>query len=330
MKPALKIGLLLLVASACASLPVRPPQEPFDAQGHRGARGLLPENTLPAFRRALELGVTTLELDVGLTADDVLVATHNRRISGKLCLGAGGERLPQEGARVRDLSLAEIRELDCGSLNPDRGSFPEPPRRNLPGTPIPTLDEVFDLAAELDPEVRFNIEIKHDPTVDDTAPLPEMVAALVERIAARGLIERATVQCFDWRALELVKGLEPRLTTAALLSPETLRGPGGSASPWLNGLSLDDAGGTSVGLLTAARRHVDLFSPYWRQVLPGAYGYLGSTVEEIQQAGFPVVPWTVNPPERMEKLLDQGVDGLITDYPDRLLEILEARGIEVL
>ncbi len=325
----LAIVASLVVGLACAAGESRPPLEPFDAQGHRGARGLLPENTLPAFRRALELGVSTLELDTGVTADGVVVVSHNPRLSGEICLGPDGERLPDEhGPLIRDLALAEIRRFDCGSINPDPDRFPEPPRRNLPGTPVPTLAEVFDLAAELDPEVRFNIELKVDPSVDDTVPLERFVAILVDLVVERRLVERTTIQCFDWRALELVREHHPELTTVALLSPETLGG--GGASPWLNGLSLDAGGGDAVGLLAGARDYVDLFSPYWRQVTPGAWGYLDSTVEEIQAAGFPVVPWTVNEPRRIEKTLDLGVDGLISDYPDRLLEILRRRGVGVL
>ncbi len=319
---------LLILGLACASTPPRPPREPFDAQGHRGARGLLPENTLPAFRKALELGVSTLELDTGVTADGVVVVSHNRRLSAEICLGPDGERLPEEGGPLlRDLTLDEVRFYDCGSLNPSPRRFPEPPRRNLRGLPIPTLAEVFDLAAELDPGVRFNIEMKVDPTVDETVPLEEFVIRLLDLVGERGLEERVTIQCFDWRGLELVKARRPDLTTAALLSPETVDG---EPSPWLNGLSLAGGGGTALGLLEGARDYVDVFSPYWRQVTPGAWGYLDSTVEEIQAAGFPVIPWTVNSPRRIEKTLDLGVDGLISDYPDRLLEILRRRGVEIL
>ena len=320
---------LLILGLACASTPPRPPREPFDAQGHRGARGLLPENTLPAFRKALELGVSTLELDTGVTADGVIVVSHNRRLSAEICLGPDGERLPEEGGPLlRELTLAQVRRYDCGSLNPSRRRFPEPPRRNLSGTPVPTLAEVFDLANELDPAVRFNIEMKVDPTVDETVPLEEFVARLLDLVGERGLEARVIVQCFDWRGLELVKAGRPEVTTAALLSPETL--DGGGRSPWLNGLSLDDAGGTALGLLAGARAYVDVFSPYWRQITPGAWGYLDSTVEEIQAAGFPVIPWTVNSSRRIEETLDLGVDGLISDYPDRLLEILSRRGVEIL
>ncbi|MFQ5349512.1 MAG: glycerophosphodiester phosphodiesterase family protein [Thermoanaerobaculia bacterium] len=329
MRSSVGAAAILLLGLACAGSAPRAPREPFDAQGHRGARGLLPENTLPAFRRALELGVSTLELDTGVTADGVIVVSHNRRLSGEICLGPAGERLAnEEGPLIRDLTLAEVRRFDCGSLNPSRRRFPEPPRQNLPGTPVPTLAEVFELADDLDPKVRLNIEMKVDPTVDETLPLEQFAAAMVDLVVEHGVVERAIIQCFDWRGLELVKSRRPELTTAALLSPETL--DGGGPSPWLNGLSLDAAGGTSLDLVAGARGYVDIFSPYWRQVTPGAWGYLDSTVEEIQAAGFPVVPWTVNSAERIEGTLDLGVDGLISDYPDRLLEILRRRGIRVL
>ena len=323
--------LALFLATACASVPPRSPRQPFDAQGHRGARGLLPENTLPGFRRALELGVSTLEIDTGVTADGVVIVSHDRRVSGSICLGPDGERLPDSGGPlIRDLTLAELKRYDCGSLNPSRRRFPEPPRRNLPGTPLPTLAEVFDLAAQLDPLVRFNVEIKVHPTLDETVPVERFVELLVELIAERALADRVTVQCFDWRAVELVKRRLPALRTAVLLSPKTVRGEGGAPSPWLNGLSIDDGGGTIVELLERAREYTDVFSPNWRLVTPGAHGYLGTTVEEIQTAGFPVVPWTVNSRRRMEKVLDLGVDGLITDYPDRLLAALRRRGVDAL
>ena len=321
---------LLIVGLASTAGETRVPRQPFDAQGHRGARGLLPENTLPGFRRALELGVSTLEIDTGVTADGVVIVSHNRRLSAAICLGPDGARLPEEGGPLfRDLTLAEVREFDCGSLNPSARQFPEPPRRNLPGTLVPTLGEVFDLAAELDPEARFNIEMKVDPTVDETVPLEQFVATLVDLIVERDLVERATIQCFDWQALELVRRRLPKLATAALLSPDTVDG-GGGGSPWLNGLSLDEGGGTALDLLEGARAYVDVFSPYWRQVTPGARGYLDSTVEQIQAAGFAVIPWTVNSARRIEQVLDLGVDGLISDYPNVLLEILRRRGVEVL
>ena len=315
--------LLLLAAAACSGLQAAgTTREPFDVQGHRGARGLLPENTLPAFERALELGVSTLELDLGVTRDREVVVSHDSRINPKICRRADGTTILAP-TLLRELSLAEAQTLDCGGLNPDRRRFPEPPRRNVAGARIPTLGQVFDLAAAARDRVRFNIEIKVDPTADDTVPLEEFVALVVGLVHERSLGSRVTIQSFDWRALELVKRHAPDLETAALLAPDTLE------PEWLNGVDPGAAGGTALGLLRSASIYVDVFSPYWRLVLPGSPVYLGSTVREIQAAGFPVVPWTVNSRRRMKKMLALGVDGLITDYPDVLIALLEEEGVGI-
>ena len=301
-----------------------------DVQGHRGCRGLLPENTLPAFRRALEL-------DLGVSADGVVVVSHDRWIDPAKCLDVQGRRLPGErGPLLKDLSLEEIRAYDCGSLNPDPRSFPEPPREHRPGAWIPTLQEVFDLVeAQGDQVTRFNVETKVLPSAPggepETVPLESFAAAVVEVVAANGLEERVTVQSFDWRVLELVRNRSPGIETSALLARDTLRRFRGRPSPWLNGidpatLGSGRRGRRPVALLEAAREYVDVFSPHWRLVVPRSGAFLGSSVAEIQVAGFPVLPWTVNRRREMEQLLALGVDGLISDYPDRLREVVEARG----
>jgi glycerophosphoryl diester phosphodiesterase len=315
---------MLISLAACSGLThLDGVRQPFDVQGHRGARGLLPENTLPAFERALELGVSTLELDVGVTRDRQVVVSHERHVNPQLCRRVDGTAILAPPL-IREITLAELQALDCGGLNPDPARFPEPPRRNLPGTRIPTLREVFRLAADFgDAEVRFNIETKIDPTVDDTVPIEEFVALVVGVVEEAGMVSRVTVQSFAWRTLELVKRHNPALETAALLASDTL------APEWLNGIDPKTAGGTSLDLLRAARAYVDLYSPDWRLIAPGGPGYLGSRVEEIQAAGFRVVPWTVNSRRRMEKLIGLGVDGLITDRPDVLIALLEEHGITV-
>ena len=316
--------LMLISLTACAGLTsLDDARQPFDAQGHRGARGLYPENTLPAFERALELGVSTLELDLGVTRDRQVVVSHDRRVNPEVCRHRDGTPILAPPL-LREVTLAELQSLDCGGLNPDPGRFPEPPRRNLPGTRVPTLREVFQLAADFgDEEVRFNVETKIDPTIDDTVPIEEFVALVVDVVEDSGMSSRVTVQSFAWRALAMVKRRNPDLETAALLASDT-RTPA-----WLNGIDPKIAGGTSLDLLRAASAYVDLYSPHWRLIAPGSPAYLGSRVEEIQTAGFPVVPWTVNSKRRMEKVIGLGVDGLITDYPDVLLALLEERGIAV-
>ncbi|MCP3960573.1 MAG: glycerophosphodiester phosphodiesterase [bacterium] len=315
------LAVLTVMACAAAPMPDEMTRRPFDVQGHRGARGLLPENTLEAFERALELGVSTLELDLGVTRDRQVVVSHDRRINPKLCRHADGTPIT-DPPLLRDVTLSEVQAYDCGGLNPDRDHFPEPPRRNVAGARIPTLAEVFELAAATgDGEIRFNVETKIDPTVDDTVPLEDFVALVIGIVRQHDIGERVTVQSFEWRALELVKAEDPTLETVALLSPETLD------PAWLNGL---DPGSGPLGLLRAARSYVDVFSPYWRMVAPGSPQYRDSSVEEIQAAGFPVVPWTVNRRRQMEKMLALGVDGLITDYPDVLVDLLREQGVPIL
>ena len=314
--------------------PAPPIAQPFDVQGHRGARGLLPENTLEAFREALELGVSTLELDLGMTGDGVVVVSHDPYINGAICRSPDGRRIRGRGPLLKDLTLAQVQAYDCGSLNPSRRRFPEPPRRNVPGARIPTLAEVFRLTRVFgDEAVQFNIETKIHPELPTTLPMETFVDAVVAVVREHGMEDRVILQSFDWRSLRRGKALEPRLRTAALLTPDTLRGAAGGPSPWLDGCDLDAAGGTSLGLLEAIRKDgdfVDIFSPDWVLINPRSHHFLGSTVVEIQAAGFPVIPWTLNASRDLERALDLGVAGIITDYPDRLLEILHRRGVPVL
>ncbi|MGE4652654.1 MAG: glycerophosphodiester phosphodiesterase family protein [Myxococcota bacterium] len=302
---------------ACSQAPPTP--RAIDVQGHRGARGLLPENTLPGFRHAMALGVTTLELDVAMTRDGVVVVSHDPVISSRVCLDPRGRRIEEgEGPAIDSLSYTALRAYDCGSLNPDPARFPEPPRRNLPGTLMPPLEQVLALAAE-DPGLRFNVEIKTRPGGGAGPPLERFVPAVLAEIRAQGLVDRSTLQCFDWRALQIAKRLEPRLRTVALLAPDTL------TPEWLAGLDPGEPPDV-LALLRGADAYVDDFSPEWRMLFrhgPGA-----RSVAELQAAGFAVIPWTVNAREDMSRLLDAGVDGIISDYPDRLLAELHERGWE--
>lgn len=286
-------------------------------QGHRGARGLLPENTLPAFQRALELGVSTLELDLGMTRDGVVVVSHDPFVSGEICLAPGGRRIvADQRPALYALSYEEVRGYDCGSLNPSPERFPEPPRRNLPGTPMPALREVLALGTR-NPGLRFNVEIKTRPDREGTAPLEVFVPAVIAELRAQRLVERSSLQSFDWRALQIAKRLEPHLRTSALLAPDTL------SPQWLAGLDLGDPPDL-VALLRSAKPFVDVFSPYWRMLSPP--GPAGISVDDVHAVGLRVIPWTVNAREDMARLLDAGVDGIISDYPDRLLAEVKARG----
>ncbi|UBF24797.1 hypothetical protein K9N68_24515 [Kovacikia minuta CCNUW1] len=230
----------------------------FDVQGHRGARGLRPENTLAAFKYAIGLGVTTLELDTGISADGVLVVCHDPVINPLLCLSGRGERLPDKAQyRLKDLTVAEIQSFDCGSLNPDPIRFPA--QMSVPGARIPTLQQVFDLGEAQNPLIRYNIESKINPLRPWETASPEMFAEkLVGLIEQNHLTSRATIQSFDWRVLKQVKRLNSDIQTSALVlhsqTSSTLEGFVG-ASPFLAGLDFSDHQGKYDGVITVNRFH---------------------------------------------------------------------------
>ncbi len=278
-------GALLLVAEASAQVLVH---------GHRGARGEYPENTLPGFRHALEIGVDVLELDLAVSRDDVLVINHDLTVNHTLC-----EKDQQPIAAdqaVRSLSWEELRQFDCGSLANPR--FPE--QKQVPGTPMPRLEELFQLVADsplpVAKTVHFNIETKIDPRNPALTPEPEHYARLlVAAITRAGLRERAIVQSFDHRTLKWVKRLDPDIRVSQL----TFR---------------------NYVDLVAAVRGIDgeYLSPDWESLT-------AEIVQDMHAAGIRVAPWTANTEASWQRLVDLDVDEIITDYPTRLLAWLRER-----
>lgn len=295
---------------------------PIDVQGHRGARGLRPENTLAGFAYAIELGVVTLEMDTGISKDGVLVVCHDPYINSSLCLDCRGDRLSDSSRLlIKDLTVAAIQSYDCGRLNPDPTRFPN--QQAVPGSKIPTLQEVFDLAEATNPRIRYNIESKVNPLKPDETASPAVFAEkLVSIINRNNLVERATIQSFDWRVLQTVKQLNPLIQTVALVlhnsTKSTLKGLDGR-SQFLANFQLNDF--RDVTELLQATGFVDLYSPNFETLLPDSPEFL-QPLNDFQQAGFPVIPWTVNDPAIMQKFIDWRIDGLITDFPDILLNLL--------
>ena len=305
----------------------------LDIQGHRGARGLFPENTLVGFRKTIEMGVTTLELDLNLSKDLGLIVYHDPYINQNLCLDANGDSIATDmlgyGPLISNLTLKEIKTFDCGSLNPDVLRFPQPPRKNIPGEKIPILQEVFDLLAEYpEKNIWLNIEIKISPEFQLTAPIDVFVKAVVQVINHNSAANKVNIQSFDWQVLESVKIQAPYIKTAALLGQFTFKSINDSVpSPWLNGIHFEKSGSTALTMLKKAENYIDIFSPSWRLIMPEDSLFLGNTVNELKNNGFPVIPWTINRTKTMEKVILQGVDGIITDYPDSLLMVMKKMGI---
>ncbi len=309
-------------AFAALGLIVAAGNPPFDLQGHRGARGLAPENAIAGFRRALEVGVTTLEMDAAVTRDGVVVLSHDPLLSGDLARDAAGRWITTRPA-IRSLDLAELHAYDVGRLRPGSDAtahFPE--QRAVDGERIPTLAAVLELASAA-PRMRFNVETKIDPRHPDRSPGPEEFAeAVIAVLEASRVIERSRLQSFDWRTLRHAKRLAPRLELSCL----TVEGPGENnienrrqgAPLHLAGLDVDEYGGSVPRLVEAAGCGV--WSPRLSDLTP-------SRLAEAHDLGLRVVPWTVNDDTEMRQLIELGVDGLISDYPDRLRGVLVSLGM---
>jgi glycerophosphoryl diester phosphodiesterase len=301
----------------------RLPAIAFDLQGHRGARGLAPENTIESFSTALAIGVTTLELDVGMTRDGVVVVHHDERLNPDITRGADGAFLSQPGPAIYSLTLEELKRYDVGRLKPGTAyaaSLPE--QRPQDGARIPTLAEVFTLARRAD-HIRFNIETKLTPRSGADVPEPELFAkAVAVAVREAGLAERVSVQSFDWRILYVLRGVEPDIIRGGLTSEQpdydTIQRGKPGASPWTAGLDVDEFGGSVPRLVAAADCRV--WSPAFADL----------TSERIAEAGalgIRVIPWIVNEPDQMHRLVRMGVAGIITDYPDRLRRVLAANNV---
>ncbi len=308
----------LLIALGAAAQPAAPAS--FDLQGHRGARGLAPENTLPAFERALALGVDTLELDIGVTADGVVVVAHDPYLNPAITRDASGQWLAgPRGPLLKSLTLAQLQAYDVGRIQPETpyaGTFATQQGRD--GTRVPTLAQVFALVKERGAPVRFNIETKINPHAPGDTVAPEaMVQALLAVVREHGMQQRVAIQSFDWRTLQLVQKAEPAIPTVYLTNESAGANNNMRDGSWNAGLRLADHG-TVPKMVKAAGGAV------WA---PNQGAVTAERVKEAQALGLKVVPWTVNNPADMERLLGWGVDGIITDYPDRLRAVLAKRGM---
>jgi glycerophosphoryl diester phosphodiesterase len=297
----------------------------FDAQGHRGARGLAPENTLAGFARALSVGVDTLELDVGVSRDGVVVVSHNPRLEPDVTRDEHGNWLDETGPAIHALTLAELKTFDVGRLKPGtpyQGEFPE--QAAADGARIPTLIEVLDLIRRSgNDRVRLNIETKLRPMEPDLTLSPQdFMSALLGVLHERGFDGRFTIQSFDWRTLResqrQAKGVPTSYLTVRQVWFDTMELDQPGPSPWTDGYDIDDFGGSIPDMIKAAGG--TFWSSYFREITPG-------DVERAHELGLQIKVWTVNEPGDMETMIDMGVDGIITDYPDRLRRVLEKLGM---
>ncbi len=294
-----------------------------EIQGHRGARGLAPENTLAGFARALDIGVDTLELDVALTRDGVVVVHHDPTLNPDTTRDPTGAWVsPDERVPVMSLTLEALRRYDVGAARP--GSpvarrFPE--QVPAPGARIPTLAEVIDLARRAG--VRLNVEVKSRPVTPALTPPPQPFAdAVVTVLREAGMEQHAAIQSFDWRVPAQVQRTAPAIAIGHLSQQhgdgDTIGGGGHGPSPWTAGLDADAFDGSVPRMVRAAGG---------RTWLPDYRDLDAARLAEARALGLRVVVWTVNAPQDMDRMLALGVDGIITDYPDRAREALARAGL---
>jgi glycerophosphoryl diester phosphodiesterase len=311
----------LTVALALFALPALG----LDLQGHRGARGLLPENTLASFERALQLGVTTLELDIAITSDGVLVIHHDQTLNPDITRDASGRFLEQRGPALHALTWAQVQTYDVGRIKPGT-EYARQFADQVPvdGTRIPRLSDLFDLVKRSgNDKVRFAIETKLNPEKPtETLPPEPFARAVVEEIRKAGMAARSQILSFDWRTLQVVQKIAPEIPTVYLSVQRRFDNigatqPGGS--PWTGGFQYGQHGSVPKMIKAAGGK---FWSAYFGDLTP-------ELVKEAQGLGLKVLAWTVNDPAVMDKTLGMGVDGLITDRPDLARKVIEARGIQL-
>ena len=316
----------MAVAAALATAAVADPATvaAFDLQAHRGGRGLFPENTLAAFRGALAIGVTTLEADLAVTRDGVLVVSHDPALDADKVRGPDGRWVSAPTPLIRSLTLAELKRYELGRLNPaSRYASNWPLQRPQDGERFPTLAELFLLASGRTTPVRFNVETKITPTAPaDTVDAETFARLVVDEVQRMGMADRVTVQSFDWRTLVEVRRIAPGIETACLTiesrDMDTVKADASGASPWHAGLKRESYGNGLPRLVKAAG--CGTWSMFWRNLTR-------EQVEEARALALKVLPWTVNDAADMARLIDWKVDGIITDYPDRLRDVMKEKGL---
>ncbi|CAM3829544.1 glycerophosphodiester phosphodiesterase [Tsukamurella ocularis] len=313
---ALAAAAAVALGGGAVAAPVQAaPSGSFDLQSHRGGRGEHTEESLYGFARSLELGVTTLELDVVLTKDEVPLIWHDPTVQADKCADTapanpGDRQFPYVGKTVHDLTYAQVQTLTCAKK---LAEFPA--AKVVEGNRIATLPQLFDLVAQYRGNtVRFNIETKIEAEDRSKSAEPAAFVAQILGAARRaGVLDRIAVQSFDWRSLPLVRAQAPTVPLVALYDATTWK----EGSAWLGPVDYEQSGGDVVRAVKAAG--FDVLSPDYELSDE-------KTVAAARASGLKVVPWTVNDEKEMRAQLALGVDGIITDYPTRLRGVLAAEG----
>jgi glycerophosphoryl diester phosphodiesterase len=284
--------------------------------GHRGARGLFPENTLEGFRRAVTLGVRAFELDAGMTADGVVVVSHDLALNPAITRDAEGRFLPGPTPLLHHLSFAATQTYDVGRIRPaSRYRLAHRAQKPIDGARIPTLEQVL----RATPQASFIIELKTDPRHPDwTVPPAELADAVLAVVDAAGAAGRVIVESFDWRGPRHIRRVRPEIKTAWLTREETTR----DAALWWDGETPARHGGSIPAAVAEQGGPGTVWAPAFETLTR-------ELVAEAHDLGQRVIPWTVNRRAAIRRLVTWGVDGLITDRPDAAFAVVPGQSVRL-
>lgn len=322
-----RVAAVLAATLALASCGDKEPAS-FDLQAHRGGRGETTEESLRAFTKALELGVSTLELDIVISKDRKPMVWHDPVIDPAKCsdtapVAPGDAQFPYVGKLVKDLTSEQLHTLDCGKMLKD---FPQ--AEVVKNDKIALLSDVFALADTYHAAVRYNIETKVEAAEPQKSAEPQVfVDIILDTIRAAGKLDKVEIQSFDWRTLPMTKRAEPNIPLVALWD-ETTWYPG---SPWLGGV---DPAVVPDPIDGAKQIGATILSPGYTVPYGGKAGDPGFAlvadkkfIDKAHGLGLKVIPWTINDAETMKAQIDAGADGIISDYPTTLRKVMAEKGL---
>jgi len=322
--PGFRRTALIAMSMLMVTMTAQAADKTLDIEAHRGGRALKPENTLQSFANALSLGVDTLELDMGVTKDGVIVVSHDRWLSPDLARDAKGVYVAPPGIPYSQLTLDQVKTYDVGVIRPGSDYAKQfPDQTPIPGTRIPTLAEVFALVRKSgNGHVRLNIETKLNPLIPDGLDPDRFVSLVLDLLKRENFADRVMIQSFDWRTLQLVRQRAPAIRTVYLTSQQSFFANifPDKPSPWTAGFDPVNHGGSVPAAIKAAGGKV--WSPYYKDVDK-------ATVAEAHRLGLQVIVWTVNDPRDIAEQIDLGVDGIISDRPDLLRQVAAEKGFSL-
>jgi glycerophosphoryl diester phosphodiesterase len=287
----------------------------IEIYAHRGASSLLTEGTIPSYQAAILMGADSIDMDIALTKDNIIVVNHDQRLSEELTRDANGKWLAKPGPFIRDITVKELQSYDVGSLNPSSKLFKKYTElQPLNNVPTPTLQEVIRMANRLsNNKIRFQIEIKTTPKDEPGFATPaEIVPPLLKVLREEKVLDRTEIHSFDWRNLMLIKELEPKAHLSFLTQQEVVYN---NVNPlvgarWTAGHNVEDYDHSTPKMIAALGGKV--WCPIYTDLTP-------ALVEEAHRHHLKVVPWTVDTVEDMRRMIAFGVDGIITNYPQTLI-----------